>query len=111
MAVTSHSYFSTLDITSGTNVLDMSNYFYRKPLDGAEAKFWNLVQKRQDVQGDYTTWFEDADIPVSFTAINTADGDLTASGADTNIVVASGQGASRFIRVGQLYRDTTADNR
>jgi hypothetical protein len=109
--LTSHSYFSTLDITAGTNVLDMSNYFYRKPLDGAEAKFWNLVDKRQDAQGDYVTWFEDADIPVTITAINTADGDLTASGADTNLVVASGQGASRFIRVGQQFRDTTGDKR
>jgi hypothetical protein len=63
------------------------------------------------VQGDYTTWFEDADIPISFTAINTADGDLTAAEGDTNLVVASGQGASRFIRVGQTYRDVTADKR
>jgi hypothetical protein len=110
-AITSHSYLSTLDITSGTAVQDYSSYFYRKPLDGGEAKFWNLISKRQDAQGDTITWFEDADIPTTITAINTADGDLTASADDTNLVVASGEGASRFIRVGQMFRDTTSDGR
>lgn len=111
MAVTKHDYLSTLDITNGTQVLDYSSYFYRKPLDGAEAKLWNMVSKREDAQGDYVTWFEDADIPVTVTAINTADGDLTASDADTSITLASGQGVGRFCRIGDHLRDITADKR
>jgi hypothetical protein len=100
------SYFSTLDVTSGTEVKDYSPYFFRTPLPSDEARLMSLMPKRQDAQGDIITWFEDQDIPVTVTAINTADGDLTASDGDTNLVLASGQGASRFVRVGMLLHDT-----
>jgi len=102
-----HTYFSTLDITSGTEVKDYSPYFYRLPLPGGEAKLWNLLSKREDAQGDVITWFEDADIPITFDAINTADGDLIADAGDTNLVFDSGECAAGFMRANMQLRDTT----
>jgi hypothetical protein len=99
-------YISTLDITSGTEVKDYSSYFYRKPLPGGEAKLYSLLSKREDAQGDTITWFEDADVPVTAVAVDSADGDLTASEGDTNLVFASGTTAASFLRVGMQLRDT-----
>lgn len=100
-----HPYLSTLDITANTNVKDYSPYFYRLPLPGGEARLWNLLNKREDVKDTLITWHEDADVPLTAAAVNTADGDLTASDGDTNLVFASGVTAASFLRVGMLLRD------
>jgi len=99
-------YFSTLDVTAGTAVVNYSPYFFRSLLPSDEARLISLIPKRHDADGDSIHWFEDQDIPVTVTAINTADGDLIADAGDTNLVLASGQGAARFVRNGLRLHDT-----
>lgn len=102
-----HGYFGTLDVTADTFVKDFSPYFFRKRADGAEGRFMDLVEKRQDATGVQITWYGDQDIPVTFLSKNTADGDLIADAGDTGLDTVAADQAAAFLRVDMLIRDTT----
>jgi hypothetical protein len=111
MALSAASYFGTLDQTSNTNVYDYSPFFYRKSLPGGEIKLWPLLNKREDLRDNICRWYEDASLPMTVTSLSSGAGALTASAADVDLTLASGQQAAGFIRIGDILRDTTAGKR
>ena len=108
MALAADGYFGTLDLTSNTNVYDYSPFFYQKPLPGGECKLWPLLNKREDLRDHTCRWYEDDLLTMNMTALSSGHGALTADVTDVDLVLASGQGTSRFLRVGDILRDTTA---
>lgn len=104
---TYHSYISTLDAASNSNVLDYSPLMFAKPKPGGDIALWPLLQKTSDLTDTVAYWMESSLVPMTFTA-DTDNYLSTASGSDVTLDTASGQGASRFLSAGSLIRDTAS---